>query len=55
MLPLVEVARRPRYIAEPLYLHEPSGVGKTGDARLAREEIVGRIVAKPGLRRRGEP
>lgn len=53
MLPLVEVARSPRYIDEPLYLYEPSGTGKRGDERLRREEIIGRIVAKPGLRRRG--
>jgi hypothetical protein len=53
MLPLVEVARSPRYIDEPLYLYEPSGTGKRGAERLRREEIIGRIVAKPGLRRRG--
>ncbi|HWO24675.1 MAG TPA: glycosyltransferase [Kofleriaceae bacterium] len=53
MLPLVEVARAPRFIAEPLYLHEPSGVGKAGEARRAREAIIGRIVARPALRSRG--
>jgi GT2 family glycosyltransferase/SAM-dependent methyltransferase len=53
MLPLVEVARSPRYIEEPLYLYEASGTGKCGDERLRREEIIGRIVAKPSLRRRG--
>ncbi len=53
MLPLVEVARSPRYISEPLYLYEASGTGKRGDERRRREEIIGHIVAKPSLRRRG--
>jgi GT2 family glycosyltransferase len=53
MLPLVEVARSPRYIDEPLYLYEPSGTGKRGDERLRREEIIGRIVAKSTLREGG--
>jgi len=53
MLPLVEVARSPRYIDDPLYLYEPSGVGKRDDERRVREEIIGRIVEKPNLRNGG--
>ncbi|MCC6874789.1 MAG: glycosyltransferase [Sandaracinaceae bacterium] len=53
MLPLVEIARSPRYIEEPLYLYEPSGVGKSGEERRVREELIGRIVAKPSMRQRG--
>jgi SAM-dependent methyltransferase len=53
MLPLVEVSKSPQYIGEPLYLYEASGTGKRGDERVRREEIIGRIVAKPSLRRRG--
>jgi hypothetical protein len=53
MLPLVEVARSPRYIDDPLYLYEPSGVGKRDDERRVREEIIGRIVEKPSLRNGG--
>ena len=30
MLPIVEMAENPVHIAEPLYLHEPSGTGKGG-------------------------
>lgn len=54
MLPLVERARAPRYISDTLYLYEPSGVGKTEEERCVREENIGRIVAKPSMRR-GEP
>ena len=46
MLPIVEMAANPVQIAEPLYLYEPSGIGK-GAGRAAREETIGRIVAKP--------
>ena len=46
MLPIVEMAANPVHIAEPLYLYEPSGIGK-GSGRAAREETIGRIVAKP--------
>jgi hypothetical protein len=52
MLPLVEIARAPRHIAEPLYLHEPSGVGKRGESRQQRESIIARLIAKPSLRLR---
>lgn len=50
MLPLVERATAPRYIDETLYLYEPSGVGKSGEERVAREHVIARIVSKPGLR-----
>jgi len=49
MLPLVELARHPVWIREPLYLYEPSGVGKRGD-RDVREATIARIVAKPSLK-----
>ncbi len=45
MLPIVEMADNPVHIPEPLYLYEPSGTGK-GAGRAAREEAIGRIVAK---------
>ena len=45
MLPIVEMAAHPAYIAEPLYLYEPSGIGK-GAGREDREATIGRIVAK---------
>ena len=53
MLPLVELAQSPLYIDEPSYLYEPSGVGKTGEERHLREEIIGRIVAKSSLNKGG--
>ena len=45
MLPIVEMAEHPVHIAEPLYLHEPSGTGK-GAERTDREAAIARIVAK---------
>ena len=45
MLPIVEMAKNPVHIPEPLYLYEPSGTGK-GAGQAAREEVIGRIVAK---------
>ena len=45
MLPIVEMAAHPVYIAEPLYLYEPSGIGN-GAGREGREATIGRIVAK---------
>ena len=48
MLPIVEMAENPVHITEPLYLYEPSGVGKGAD-REAREEVIARIVAKDSL------
>ena len=46
MLPIVEMAEHPIWINEPLYLYEPSGMGKGAD-RAKREEQVAAIVAKP--------
>ena len=46
MLPIVEMAKHPVHIEEPLYLHEPSGAGKGAD-RAVRDEVIARIVAKP--------
>jgi len=54
MLPLVELATEPRYIDEPLYLYEPSGVGKSGEERAVRERIIAAIVSKPSLRLGGQ-
>ena len=55
MLPIVEMAEHPVHIAEPLYLYEPSGVGK-GAERTEREATIARIVAKaPAARGRSEP
>ena len=48
MLPIVEMAEHPVHITEPLYLYEPSGIGK-GEQRTAREETIARIVAKTSL------
>ena len=39
------MASNPVYITEPLYLYEPSGIGKDERGRVAREAIVARIVA----------
>lgn len=49
MLPIVEMAENPVHIAEPLYLYEPSGVGRGVD-RADREEVIARIVAKGDIR-----
>lgn len=46
MLPIVEVARQAEWIREPLYLYEPSGLGK-GTQRAAREEQIRTLVARP--------
>ena len=48
MLPIVEMAEHPVHITEPLYLYEPSGIGK-GAQRTAREETIAHIVAKTSL------
>ena len=44
MLPIVEMAAHPVHIVEPLYLYEPSGLGK-GVERAEREATIARIVA----------
>lgn len=46
MLPIVEMARQPEWIREPLYLYEPSGLGKC-EQRAAREEQIRALVARP--------
>ncbi|GJQ28712.1 MAG: hypothetical protein HBSAPP03_05960 [Phycisphaerae bacterium] len=46
MLPIVEMAQRKSWIREPLYLYEPSGLGK-GEDRVKREAQIAAIVAKP--------
>ena len=46
MLPIVEMAKHPVHIADPLYLYEPSRSGK-GSEREEREAVISRIVAKP--------
>ena len=45
MLPIIEMAEHPVHVAEPLYLHEPSGRGK-GEDRAKREAIIARIMAR---------
>jgi glycosyltransferase involved in cell wall biosynthesis len=46
MIPLVELARHPVWIQEPLYLHEPSGVGKGVAGAVERDRIIGRLLAE---------
>lgn len=53
MLPIVEMARHPVWIRNPLYLYEPSGLGK-GPDRAARERQIAGIVAKPARRPPGD-
>lgn len=50
MLPIIERARQPVWIKEPLYLYEPSGHGKGRD-RLLREREIGALCARPLLAR----
>ena len=49
MIALSELAQSPCALKETLYLHEPSGHGKTGTARENRENTIGRILAMPSL------
>jgi broad specificity phosphatase PhoE len=46
MPPIVEMAKQPAWIREPLYLYEPSGLGK-GAEQEARERQIAAIVRKP--------
>ena len=46
MVPMVEMATSPIYIAEPLYLYEPASP-KTQADRQQRDSIIARILAKP--------
>jgi SAM-dependent methyltransferase len=45
MIPIVELAVRPIWIQEALYLHEPSGVGK-GAGSAERDQVIGRLLAE---------
>lgn len=45
MLPIVEMAKRPEWIRHPLYLYEPSGLGK-GNGRRAREQQIGVLTSR---------
>ena len=45
MLPIVEMDEKPVYIAEPLYLHVPSGGGKDVK-RAEREAAIRQIVSR---------
>jgi broad specificity phosphatase PhoE len=51
MIPIVEAARNPVWIREPLYLYEPSGLGK-GAEHDARERQIGALVTRPPRPRR---
>ena len=46
MVPTVEMASSPRYIADPLYLYEPAEP-KTEESREERGAVIARILAKP--------
>jgi 2-polyprenyl-3-methyl-5-hydroxy-6-metoxy-1,4-benzoquinol methylase/glycosyltransferase involved in cell wall biosynthesis len=48
MLPLVELARNPRWIQMPLYLHEPGDI-RNDDYRAKREHVISTLVARPAL------
>ncbi len=55
MLPIVEMASRPQWIRESLYLYEPSGLGK-GEGRRARELQIGVLAGRPSRSwARGKP
>ena len=46
MVPIIEMASSPRYIADPLYLYEPAQP-KTDDSSRERDAVITRILAKP--------
>ena len=46
MVPIVEMASGPRWIAESLYLYEPAEP-KNDDSRRERDAVIARILAKP--------
>ena len=46
MVPIVEMASSPRWIAESLYLYEPAEP-KNDDSRRERDAVIARILAKP--------
>ena len=45
MVPIAEMARSPRYIADKLYLYEPASA-KTESERRARDAVIARVLAK---------
>lgn len=49
MLPIVELAEKPAWIREPLYLYEASGMGKR-EGRANREAQIGSITRRPRRR-----
>ena len=46
MVPIIEMASRPRYIPDWLYLYEPA-VPKDEDGRRERDSVIARILTKP--------
>lgn len=46
MVPMVEMARSPRHIPEPLYIYEPAEPKQQVD-RQQRDSVIARILAKP--------
>ena len=46
MVPIIEMASSPRWIADPLYLYEPAEA-KTEESRRNRDAFIARILAKP--------
>ncbi|CAD5373582.1 conserved hypothetical protein [Rubrivivax sp. A210] len=50
MLPMVELARSPRWIRRCLYLHEPGGARDAETSR-QRESVIAALMTKPSLRR----
>ncbi|MBM3992180.1 MAG: glycosyltransferase, partial [Planctomycetes bacterium] len=55
MLPIVEMASQPERIHRPLYLYEPSGLGK-GDAHGERERQIAALTRRPSRSwARGKP
>lgn len=51
MLPIVEMARQPAWIRQPLYLHEPSGP-RDDTTRARRATVLDTIVRRPSYRGR---
>jgi len=51
MLPLVELARSPRWIQTPLYLHEPGDM-RNESYRAERERVIATLVARPAQHKR---
>ncbi|MBA7482941.1 hypothetical protein ES707_18446 [subsurface metagenome] len=49
MLPIVELAKKPVWIKEPIYFYEPS-IEKRNHSTHQRENIISELVSKPSLR-----